>query len=305
MERAASPPPAMSSASVDWDVTTFHDAADGKPSASLSNSQSQPLSSSHSNLTSLPSPDSLPLYSSGSESSLLSRCSSITSFSSASSETDTDSKDDDCEPQILISILKKPRRVCDRRRDAGWASRQEAKDRPSNNSHIHNTNNNGASNQEDTKARSTGGSNSEVCAGDDEGEEDWQDWDDEESECDVIFERNVTFDDPLATDMVTGDPVAPSSRSRAEWESLVARKCLEWAGRCKDWKLEEEYDEEREAGDHDGREKKIEQGRHTDLGFEEPKEEKKGISGEYDADVEGYVIDVTETVVRLAAQEQR
>jgi hypothetical protein len=48
-----------------------------------------------------------------------------------------------------------------------------------------------------------------------------------ESECEIIFERNVSFDDPLATDMVTGDPVKPSPLSRLEWTALRARECIE------------------------------------------------------------------------------
>ncbi|KAI3336357.1 hypothetical protein HD806DRAFT_3103 [Xylariaceae sp. AK1471] len=56
---------------------------------------------------------------------------------------------------------------------------------------------------------------------------------DEESDCDceseveVVFERNVTFNDPLATDIVTGAVVSPSPRTRREWTALKARESLE------------------------------------------------------------------------------
>ncbi|KAI0393885.1 hypothetical protein F5Y17DRAFT_282146 [Xylariaceae sp. FL0594] len=49
----------------------------------------------------------------------------------------------------------------------------------------------------------------------------------EGSECDVVFERNVTFTEPLATDMETGDIVQPSKLSRQEWTAMKLRESIE------------------------------------------------------------------------------
>jgi hypothetical protein len=48
-----------------------------------------------------------------------------------------------------------------------------------------------------------------------------------ELEVDIVFERNVTFDDPLATDIATGAVVPPSSRTRQEWIAMLIRASLE------------------------------------------------------------------------------
>jgi len=54
--------------------------------------------------------------------------------------------------------------------------------------------------------------------------------DDGPSECEVVFERNVAFTDPLATDLMTGDIVQPSRLSREEWTALKLRESIERSG---------------------------------------------------------------------------
>ncbi|KAI1158787.1 hypothetical protein F5B18DRAFT_66011 [Nemania serpens] len=142
-----------------------------------------------------------------SESYPLSRSSSI----STCDWSDDDSDDERGGKIILVSILKKPRQ----RDDINVRQRQHNQ-RPSSND----------------------SSGQDVAHEDDacDGEEDWDrecedddedEDDDDESECEIIFERNVSFNDPLATDIVTGDPVKPSPLSRLEWTALKARECLE------------------------------------------------------------------------------
>lgn len=174
------------------------------------------------------------------------------------------------------------------------------------------------------------------CEDDDEDEDD-----DDESECEIIFERNVSFNDPLATDIVTGDPVKPSPLSRLEWTALKARECLErerhefgkdreafdeaWLefedARFGSRKPEEELqglgDAEGAGADEESKEGWEEESmstnrrryEHIDTPTHERKdaiyERSNGQRNASDTDVESPVLDITETVVRLAGQEQK
>lgn len=207
---------AASRALMDWDMTYRN--THGEKRSSL-----HPDVDSHSP----PSPSS-PSFSSESESYPLSRCSSVSSLSSAYSDSDT-SDTEECadDARFLISILKKPRLI--RGGKQQQQQQQQACERqmsqhdnsisPSTNNDNNHTDNKGEEKNEVDELRGDG------YVKEDEDDE-WQDCDDE-SECDIIFERNVTFDDPLATDIVTGVPVAPSRRSRVEWAALIARERLE------------------------------------------------------------------------------
>ncbi|KAI0187371.1 hypothetical protein F4808DRAFT_446878 [Astrocystis sublimbata] len=175
------------------------------------------------------SPSSSPSFSSESESrTTLSRCSSLSSLTSAYSETDgseTDDCDDDNEV-ILISILKKPRPgrspKPQQAHDQAQMSQQHQHSQggaDDASSHLHNQHHHHAIDGDEAL-----GFNVDEETDDD----DWQRCDDEEeSECDIIFERNVSFDNPLATDLVTGLEVQPSTRSRVEWAAMKAREQLE------------------------------------------------------------------------------
>ncbi|KAI1810183.1 hypothetical protein GGS20DRAFT_568666 [Poronia punctata] len=86
-----------------------------------------------------------------------------------------------------------------------------------------------------------------------------QDDSDDESECDVVFERNVSFDDPLATDMVTGAMVPQTLLSREEWTAIKLRESIERGGslissadRMEGGLAERLAEEEEEEEDEDG-----------------------------------------------------
>lgn len=155
---------------------------------------------------------SSPSFSTGSsESYALSRCSSVSSLASSYSAITTTSvlsTDDESDDQIcLVSILKKP------------------KGSP----YSHSRQRNHGRNSSDTGDENRLVDNTDDDDGNeaDDANDDLDEWEDDEGECDIIFERNVTFDEPLATDIITGAQVLPSSRSRLEWAAVKARECLE------------------------------------------------------------------------------
>ncbi|KAI8627368.1 hypothetical protein F5Y19DRAFT_176822 [Xylariaceae sp. FL1651] len=51
--------------------------------------------------------------------------------------------------------------------------------------------------------------------------------DGEGGDCGVAFERSVTFDDPIARDIITGAVVSPSPLSRQEWTAKMTREFIE------------------------------------------------------------------------------
>ncbi|KAI1127636.1 hypothetical protein F5Y10DRAFT_242333 [Nemania abortiva] len=281
--------------------------------------QRQSISHPHSHAAkSSPSPS---FSAESSESYPLSRCSSISSLcstaaSTCESDSDGDDEDDDGGKFILVSILKKPRRW---RRDAHSQAQQRnhcANDHPSS------SNNNSGKNSDNNHKNN----NDYNYAGDGEGEayyEDDEDGDDE-SECEIVFERNVTFDDPLATDIVTGEPIKPSPLSRLEWTALKSRECLdrerEEFGRDRKESEEawEEFEEDQFRGRSLGEElEELEDeeipktwGRYTDMDMHEhehdesAREEGKRLK-QSDDDVEDAVLEITETAVQLVAQGQQ
>lgn len=176
------------------------------------------------------------------------------------------------------------------------------------------------------------------CEEDDDEDDDDED---DESECEIIFERNVSFNDPLATDIVTGDPVKPSPLSRLEWTALKARECLErereefgrereafdeaWlefedtmsGSRRPEGELDELEDaegvgageENKEDWEEESMSKNRRRHEHIDTPTHECKDAiREGSDAERktsDTDVENPVLEITETVVRLVGQEQK
>lgn len=225
-----------------------------------------------------------------------------------------------------MSILKKPRQ------------RYDVKPKPDSRAHQR---------QHNQRHSSHDNSDQHVAHEDDASDDDDEDWDqecedddeddedDDESECEIIFERNVSFNDPLATDIVTGDPVKPSPLSRLEWTALKARECLEREreqfGREREafdeaWQEFEDIQSEdrrleggsEELGDIDGagpdetnkegwEEESMNRNRrrheHVDILTHGRKDAIcEGSNGERkasDTDVENLVLEITETVVRL------
>ncbi|KAI0110343.1 hypothetical protein GGR51DRAFT_88089 [Nemania sp. FL0031] len=185
---------------------------DGSASVSFTQTHAHP----HSHATkSSPSPS---FSAESSESYPLSRSSSISSLystaaSTCESDSDSDDEDDEDDKFILVSILKKPRR---RYRN----THSQAQQRHHQFDSSRNYPNDGGNHYDNGDYYYTDDRNEGACYEDDEDEDD-------ESECDIVFERNVTFNDPLATDIITGDPIEPSPLSRLEWTALRARECLE------------------------------------------------------------------------------
>ncbi|KAI0548119.1 hypothetical protein F4679DRAFT_552017 [Xylaria curta] len=296
---------AASRALMDWGDMAYRD--ERIPSSSLQHySHLQPEESSQPPQHSPPS--SSPSFSSESESYPLSRCSSISSLSSAYSDNSDDTSDtEDCSSDnnaqhFLISILKKPKRLQrGSKQQQGCESRQMSNHHHQhnhNNSSSHNGNNKGNNNYADNAAN--GLKEEYVTENEEEDDDDeWQDLDededdDDESECEIIFERNVTFDEPLATDIITGVPVTPSSRSRVEWTMLKARERLErrlgFLG---------VFDEVEEEGDDNILEEK----RHEDLDGEESKRGTE-TRGDDDGNIEAYVLDITEAAIQFVELER-
>ncbi|KAI0527742.1 hypothetical protein F5B22DRAFT_2378 [Xylaria bambusicola] len=186
---------------------------------------------------------------------LLSRCSSTSSLTStysvcshdSSSTTDSSSPD---ESYPIIGILKKPKPTTTRRRvsnskqassQVDHSSAQEGKSITCNTK----CGNESYHDEEHTK----GGAQEE----DEYSWEEEEDEDDDASECDIIFERHVTFTEPLATDLVSGSPVQPSPHSRTEWTARRARECLERMRLDGGWLGCEIYEDEDDDGEgHDG-----------------------------------------------------
>ncbi|KAI1362781.1 hypothetical protein F5Y08DRAFT_260449 [Xylaria arbuscula] len=185
---------------------------------------------------------------------ILSRCSSTSSLASlystcsndSSSTTDSSSPD---ESFPIIGILKKPKPPRRRFNSTGSTSSNQQQQRDASPSQSHCDNDSSRLNgfQDATVKFKTfvlngetyvnchrTGENQENGQGpqeEDEGyywnsDEDEDDYDDT-SDCDIVFERHVTFTDPIATDLVNGAPVAPSPHSRAEWKAMRARERLE------------------------------------------------------------------------------
>jgi hypothetical protein len=181
-------------------------------------------------------------------SSLISSCSATTSTSATS---DDDEDDDSSSGVYLISILKTPRQPRGKQRNQ--QQRQQHRNR-SNQHTSHDSDSDGDGDGDDDHETEV-----EVEVEEEDDDDDEVDWEDEDSECDIIFERNVTFDDPLATDVITGAPVPPSTRSRVEWTAMRARACLErektklemaWAG------LQEDDEEDAQDAQEQGTEKR-------------------------------------------------
>ncbi|KAJ8122373.1 hypothetical protein ONZ43_g1415 [Nemania bipapillata] len=287
---------------------------DESASASFSHSQRPQDAPSHAAKSS-PSPS---FSAESSESYPLSRCSSISSlYSTATSTCESDSDDEGDDDKIfLVSILKKPRVW---RRGAHSPEQQR----------IRNSNSNYASHNN--------GIHDSSCNDDDDDDDEWKyeaeedddEEDDDESECEIIFERNVSFNDPLATDIVTGDPVEPSPLSRLEWTASRARACLERERKEfeRDREVFQEAWEEFEVGPGGkSLEEELKELRCLDGEDEEPPENqsakmmenayggkrtepashgqsKRGVA--LDFEVENILLEMVEAAVRLVGQEQQ
>ncbi|KAI1175814.1 hypothetical protein F4777DRAFT_548688 [Nemania sp. FL0916] len=186
---ASASPPAPALKPVLPGLPTTWDAEAKAVSYSDSDAELRSCRPSHASSTHTKSSPSPSFSAESSESHSLSRCSSISSITSEYSAATSacESDSDDDEEFCPISILKKPK--SNRRRRSQSQNGDEE-------------------NNEDQ-------------------ETDEDDDDDSDSECEIIFERNVSFDDPLATDIVTGDPVAPSPLSRLQWTAQRARERLD------------------------------------------------------------------------------
>ncbi|GAP89730.1 hypothetical protein SAMD00023353_3600260 [Rosellinia necatrix] len=310
------PKPTLSKMLFDRDMTYSENT-----SPFLSHFKSQPPASFSPSFSSGPSESYTRLSRSSSNSSLLSSYSATTS-TSATSTDDNESGDGFC----LVGILKKPRRFrnkSQKRQDLSHGRHQSSSrnhhDANHGNGHHHDDDDDGDDDTEDEQGQQ------------EDDDDEWGECEDDESECEVLFERNVTFAEPLATDIITGTEVSPSSRSRLEWTALRARACLEreraklegaWTGR------EEEQDEEQQEAPRDARGsaavQRGEEGcgeeedgciskrpcefdladdqRHwqNDSGLGRGKEGKRRCGVE--AEVEHLVREITETVVRQAEQ---
>ncbi|KAI8951646.1 hypothetical protein F4801DRAFT_278049 [Xylaria longipes] len=292
-----------SRALMDWDMSyrNAHNSERAAPSSIHSDSNSHSHSHLDSQSHSSPSPSSSPSFSSESESYPLSRCSSISSLSSAYSDSDT-SDTEECgdDARFLVGILKKPRlfrRGKQQQQQQQGCETQMSHQHDYDSSHSRNNGNSYADNKKENDADGLKGE--EYAKGYDDDADEWQDLDDDddESECEVIFERNVTFDDPLATDIVTGVPVAPSCRSRVEWTALKARERLE---RRLGFLGASEGEEE------DGTSQDLLEERHEDFdGEAESKRggEARGTAGDGD-DLEAYVLDITEAAAQSVELER-
>ncbi|TRX91188.1 hypothetical protein FHL15_007976 [Xylaria flabelliformis] len=306
---------AASRALMDWDMASYRETHDERISSSLQQHSQSDESQPHVHSSSSP-PSSSPSSSSESESYPLSRCSSISSLSSAYSDSDT-SDTEDCGDNalFLISILKKPRLLRGSKQQQQQQQQQGCERQMSHHQHNYNNINNNTNHSGNNKGNNSyAGNNANglkeeyVTETEDDGDE-WQDLDDldededdDESECEIVFERNVTFDDPLATDIITGVPVAPSSRSRVEWTALKARERLErrlgFLGAFEE--------EEGEEGDDNMSPQDILEERH-DGEAEESKRgtETRGIPDDNDDDdIEAYVLNITEAATQFVDLER-
>ncbi|KAI0190156.1 hypothetical protein EV127DRAFT_430558 [Xylaria flabelliformis] len=319
---------AASRALMDWDMASYRETHDERISSSSSSSSSSLQQHSHYSQSDESQPhvhssSSSPSSSSESESYPLSRCSSISSLSSAYSDSDT-SDTEDCgdNAHFLISILKKPRlrRGSKQQQQQQQQQRQGCERQMSHHQHNYhnNTNHSGKNNKGNN---SYAGNNADglkeeyVTENEDDGDA-WQDLDDldldddlddDESECEIVFERNVTFDDPLATDIITGVPVAPSSRSRVEWTALKARERLE---RRLGFLGGFEEEEEEEEGDDNMSPQGILEERHEEDLDGEAKESKRGtgtrgiLDDDDDDDIDAYVLNITEAAIQFVELER-
>ncbi|KAI1422833.1 hypothetical protein F5Y12DRAFT_580377 [Xylaria sp. FL1777] len=214
------------------------------------------------------------------------RCSSVSSFSStySTSSTHSSSSTGSSSPDEgfpVIGILKKPRH---RFRGGKLGGRQYSNDSQNGDEDSHDNDHEkedelGEEEEEEEEEEGEG----ECC------------WEDEESECDVVFERHVTFNDPIATDIVSGAPVSPSSHSRIEWTALRARACLE---RMKKHDEGDWVDCEGEEEDGEGEAEEI-SGELQDTRKHEQENSEIG-QGRADDDIEDSVHQVPEIVVYLA-----
>ncbi|KAI1739793.1 hypothetical protein F4680DRAFT_421555 [Xylaria scruposa] len=276
---------AASRALMDWDMA-YRETHDETTSSSLQ------YSHLHLQSEQLHSPSSSPSFSSESESYPLSRCSSVSSLSSAYSDSDTsDTEDCSDNAHFLISILKKPRLL----RGSKQQHQQGCESQMSN---QHNYNNSHSGSKGDSDAGNANRLKEYVT--ENEEDDEWQDLDDDEddeSQCEIIFERNVTFDDPLATDIITGAPVPPSSRSRDEWTALKARERLERRlGFLGVFEEEEGDDISQDMAEE----------RHEDLGGESESKRGAGTRGTTDDDgnIEAYVLTINGAAVQFVELER-
>ncbi|KAI0854649.1 hypothetical protein F4860DRAFT_520636 [Xylaria cubensis] len=308
---------AASRALMDWDMASYRETHDERLSSSSSLQQHSHYSQSDESQPHVHSSSSSPSSSSESESYPLSRCSSISSLSSAYSDSDT-SDTEDCgdNAHFLISILKKPRLrrgTKQQQQQQQQQQRQGCERQMSHHQHNYHNNTNHSGNNNKGNNSYAGNNADElkeeyVTENEDDGDE-WQDLDDDESECEIVFERNVAFDDPLATDIITGVPVTPSSRSRVEWTALKARERLErrlgFLGG---------FEEEEEEGDDNMSPKGILEERHEEDLDGEAKERKRGTEtrgipddvddDDDDDDIEAYVLNITEAAIQFVELER-
>ncbi|KAI0965051.1 hypothetical protein F4678DRAFT_454023 [Xylaria arbuscula] len=156
----------------------------------------------------------------------LCRSSSISSISSAYSTASDDSwsSTDSSSPDEgfpIIGILKKSRRRSrggNTTQGGGWGSNYYWNEQGS----SHHNSHDGESRRDNLQS----GKEGEEAAVQEDEENSWEDAD-SASDCDIIFERHVTFTDPVATDIVDGSPVPQSVLSRTEWTALRMRMKLE------------------------------------------------------------------------------
>ncbi|KAI0441703.1 hypothetical protein F4803DRAFT_551832 [Xylaria telfairii] len=280
---------AASRALMDWDMAYRN--THGEKRSSLHPDVDAP-SPSHS-----PSSSSSPSFSSESESYPLSRCSSVSSFSSAYSDSDTpDTEECADDARFLISILKKPRLLRrGKQQQQPQACERQMSQHDDNSSSPGTNNGNGYADNQGEEKHEPDKLGGDGFVKDDEDDE-WQDCDDE-SECDIIFERNVTFDDPLATDIVTGVPVAPSRRSRVEWAALIARERLERRMGF----LAAFIDEEGDDLCHDLPDERPD---NFDIEADSKRERELKKSNHDDCDIDAYVLDITEAAAQFVELER-
>ncbi|KAI0802241.1 hypothetical protein GGR55DRAFT_666706 [Xylaria sp. FL0064] len=231
---------------------------------------------------------------------LLYRCSSVSSISSIYSmlSTDSTSTTDSSSPDEafpVIGILKKPRGQFYR----GSATQPDSSRNSSSNNNSNWSGEEYSHDIDDDNEQVEKDKNEEEDDNDDE-----CNWEDEESECEIVFERNVTFNDPIATDLISGAPVSPSPHSRIEWTALRARALLERMRKADEGEWVDCDDEDEDEEDQTGETGDIppELRRMREQEQEQKEWEREGGRGDAAADVEDLVREITEKVVCLVEQ---
>ncbi|KAI1347627.1 hypothetical protein F5Y01DRAFT_294388 [Xylaria sp. FL0043] len=234
---------------------------------------------------------------------LLYRCSSASSISSIYSmlSTDSSSTTDSSSPDEafpVIGILKKPRQQFRR----GSATQPDSSRNSSSNNNSNWSSEEYSHDINDDNKQAEKDENEEEDEIDDEGA-----WEDEESECEIVFERHVTFNDPIATDLVSGAPVSPSPHSRIEWTALRARALLERMRKADEGEWVDCEDDEEDEEDAKGETGEIPQEFQRMREQEQEQEQKewergRGRADADDDDVEELVREITEKVVSLTEQ---